>query len=600
MLTGVTSNKAFARRRLFQRRFPFRLKIILPYFFLGLGLLLGGVLVVTQIVFESVSERFTNQLIESGKMAAEWMVKEENGLLESLRFLTYTSGVAEATAARDADALRALTYPIALNGGLESAAFLDAQGKMVFSMRHREGGNLEEYLFSKDGADYSGLTFVRNALEAQTDVLGDKYSGVIEQEDPASFYVAGPLFDAQGQRVGVALVGVSLKTLVKHLREQTLAQITLYDPQGRVLASSFPEPKALIPQQAEQILDLQNTSSYRRSQDEGRRQVEVLNTGYDELLGPWKARGADLGLTGVALFKNVLVNPSMPTRVYLIALVTVAFAVIIVLGLFIANLVTNPLEQLTRASDEMSKGNLRVQLPAPVANDELADLTNTFNAMVSSVNQAQEELLDAYDNTLMGWSLALEMREKETAEHGRRVTNWTVALACAMGLRGAELVNIRRGAMLHDIGKMGVPDSVLLKPGKLTAEEFKLMQNHTEYAWNFLSTIEYLRPVLDVPYCHHEKWDGSGYPRGLKGEEIPLAARIFAIIDVWDAITNDRVYRKAMTRDEALHVIQSGRGSHFDPQVVDVFLAMLPGLEADSFRAAPAMNFESANIDRAE
>lgn len=135
-----------------------------------------------------------------------------------------------------------------------------------------------------------------------------------------------------------------------------------------------------------------------------------------------------------------------------------------------------------------------------------------------------------------------------------------------------ELSHVRRGALLHDIGKMGIPDSILLKPGKLTEEEWDVMRKHPVHSFRMLSRIEYLRQAIDIPYCHHEKWDGTGYPRGLKGEEIPLAARIFAIVDVWDALTSNRPYRKAWPKEKALEHIKEQSGKHFDPKIVDLFL----------------------------
>ncbi len=181
----------------------------------------------------------------------------------------------------------------------------------------------------------------------------------------------------------------------------------------------------------------------------------------------------------------------------------------------------------------------------------------------------------AYDNTLEGWSKALELRDRETVGHSHRVVDLTIKLGRTMGLRGEELVHLRRGALLHDIGKMGVPDHIMRKPGPLTAAEWDIMRQHPTHAFNWLSGIEFLRQALDIPYCHHEHWDGSGYPRGLKGTEIPLAARIFAVVDVWDALTNDRPYRQAFTKEEALAQIEKESGHHFDPQIVEVFLPIV-------------------------
>jgi PAS domain S-box-containing protein/putative nucleotidyltransferase with HDIG domain len=194
--------------------------------------------------------------------------------------------------------------------------------------------------------------------------------------------------------------------------------------------------------------------------------------------------------------------------------------------------------------------------------------------LYNNLQSVNAELSLAYDTTLEGWASALELRDQETEGHARRVTDQAIRLAEAVGLKGADLLHIRRGALLHDIGKMGVPDEILLKPGPLTDEEWVIMRKHPELAYNLLSPITYLRASLDIPYCHHEKWDGSGYPRGLKGEEIPLAARVFAIIDVWDALCSDRPYRKAWSKAKTLKHIREQAGTHFDPQVVDAFLRL--------------------------
>ena len=190
------------------------------------------------------------------------------------------------------------------------------------------------------------------------------------------------------------------------------------------------------------------------------------------------------------------------------------------------------------------------------------------------LQRSNAELMLAYEATLEGWSAALDLRDRETEGHTQRVTAMTIELAEAMGIKELELVNIRRGALLHDIGKMGIPDHILLKPAKLNDEEWQHMRMHAVYAYNLLSNITYLRDALDIPYCHHEKWNGSGYPRGLKGEEIPLSARIFAVADVYDALTSDRPYRRGWSHEKALAYIQEQSGHYFDPKVVDVFLNM--------------------------
>lgn len=195
--------------------------------------------------------------------------------------------------------------------------------------------------------------------------------------------------------------------------------------------------------------------------------------------------------------------------------------------------------------------------------------------LFNDLQRSNSELGLAYDSALEGWSRALELRDQETEGHTQRVTEMTLRLARAMGVKGMDLVHIRRGALLHDIGKMAIPDSILLKPGPLTADEWAAMRKHPDFTYELLAHISFLRPALDIPYCHHEKWDGSGYPRGLKGEQIPLAARIFAVADVWDALTSDRPYRLAWLEEKALEYIKENAGLHFDPMVVEVFLEMI-------------------------
>ena len=182
------------------------------------------------------------------------------------------------------------------------------------------------------------------------------------------------------------------------------------------------------------------------------------------------------------------------------------------------------------------------------------------------------EIIKAYEETIVGWSRAMDFRDRETENHTQRVAEMTVELAEEMGLSHSHIAHARQGALLHDIGKMGVPDSILLKTSSLTDEEWIIMRKHPDYALEMLWPINFLRPAtLDIPYCHHEKWDGTGYPRRLKGEEIPIAARIFAIIDVWDALSHDRPYRKAWTYKKITEYLREQSGKHFDPNVVDMF-----------------------------
>ncbi|HND48778.1 MAG TPA: GAF domain-containing protein, partial [Anaerolineales bacterium] len=192
--------------------------------------------------------------------------------------------------------------------------------------------------------------------------------------------------------------------------------------------------------------------------------------------------------------------------------------------------------------------------------------------LLQNLQFTNKELTQAYDATIEGWSRALDLRDHETEGHTQRVTEMSLELANKMGMSEEEKADLRRGALLHDIGKMGVPDAILHKPGDLTESEWQIMRQHPSFAYQMLSPITYLKRAIEISYCHHERWDGSGYPHGLKGEEIPLAARVFAIVDVFDALTSNRPYRKAWTHEKAYQYIQSQAGKHFDPEIVKVFL----------------------------
>jgi putative two-component system response regulator len=193
----------------------------------------------------------------------------------------------------------------------------------------------------------------------------------------------------------------------------------------------------------------------------------------------------------------------------------------------------------------------------------------------NQLEQAYRNLQKAYDDTIEGWITALDIRDKETEGHTERVTEMTIHLAQVSGFSSEAMEHIRRGSLLHDIGKLGIPDSILLRPGPLSKQEWAIMRLHPILAYEWLSRIDYLLPAIDIPYYHHERWDGSGYPLGLQGEEIPVSARCFAIVDVWDALITERVYKPAWSRDKAIDYLISARSLHFDAHIVNVFLEMI-------------------------
>ena len=560
-------------KRLAGATIPIRLKITVPYLFLAFLITLGVGVLAARIVLENVDERFNNQLFATGRLVADAMVNEENRLLETLRLLAYSEGVPEAISSGDPDELRRLAYGLVVNNREDQVIFLDNEGRTVLAMEHKEGGNVEEYNFVSGGEVVDpDLVFVQSVLTGNQDSLGDKYAGVGESAGRNYFFVSGPIYDGNGDLVGAVIVGKLIKTLATQFASETAGQVTFYDNDGAILASTFPNPISLNSQVAEAVLDRQKSQSLRRNPE--RRDLDFDNLPFSEIVGPWEARGGeDLGLMGVSLVKSLLITTRNETRGLILGMIFVAVVFIVFIGARLAGIITNPLLSLVHASKTVAEGNLQVEVP-PESNDEIAVLTRSFNLMVRRLRKSQYELIEAYDKTLEGWSKALELRDKETNGHTERVTRLTVGVARQLrpALDSTQIDNIRRGALLHDIGKMGVPDRILRNPGELNSEEWAYMRRHPEFAYDMLNHIPYLAAALEIPYAHHERWDGTGYPRGLKGLEIPLSARLFALADSWDAITTDRPYRKRSSIEEAVRRIEAGSGTQFDPDLVPIFI----------------------------
>jgi HD-GYP domain-containing protein (c-di-GMP phosphodiesterase class II) len=236
------------------------------------------------------------------------------------------------------------------------------------------------------------------------------------------------------------------------------------------------------------------------------------------------------------------------------------------------------LEVFKRNTDDIEPARLRLieMIAAQIA------IAIDNSALVESLDRSNQDLSSAYKATIEGLSRALELRDRETEGHAHRVADLSTILAMRMGIKGEDLERAWQGALLHDIGKIGIPDKILRKPGKLTPQEWSIMRQHPLYAYNVLSQIDYLKPALAIPLHHHERWDGSGYPHGLRGEKIPLSARVFAVVDVFDALTSDRPYRPAWSKEQAIKYIIAQSGRHFDPDVVEVFSSMIGDFQPPS------------------
>ncbi len=394
-------------------RFPVRIKITLPYIILAIILAMAVAYVVNRVVLDTIEERFTNQLIEAGKLANDWMVQEEDRLLETLRLLSYTEGVPQAVAAGDADRLRELALPLAVNYQEEAIEILNNEGVSVLSLRHRKGGNVEDYLAWQGETIFSRWDFVNNVLTGQVQEGRDKYAGLARAPWGDYLYVAGPIVDPDGDRVGLVLIGKSLDTLVRQIRQDTLAHITLYDLNGQ------PVETTLLTQSGDNLtLTAGSTAEIvaRQDTDSLIRPLSVASIDYTEILGPWQVgeyvRSADStranndqGLLGAALAESFLVNPTRITRLQIFVLTTAAILLVVGLGVWLANRLTGPLLQVVDASARVAEGDLDAQVDVR-GNDEVAILAYSFNQMVASLKEG------FLYRDLLGRTVSPEVREE--------------------------------------------------------------------------------------------------------------------------------------------------------------------------------------------
>lgn len=378
-------------------RTPVRLKITLPYALLALLIAALAAFVVTRIVTESLEARYLNQLVEAGKLTADWMVAQENRQLETTRLVANLIGLPEAVAAADAETVRAMVLPIAVNNGEDLVAVLNPEGESVLTLR-RASEAVEDFRATRGGAEWLGLTPVQQVLAGRRDSQGDKYAGVWE----GLFVVLGPIHDEAGVVRGVVVVGRTLDHLVAELRAATLAHTTFYDSGGRPLASSFAAFGAKAPLAA----PVAATALTRQAEDSVIQPFAFGSLAYREIVGPWQARnGMDLGLFGAALAENLLIDPSQPSQIQIFLLLTAAFTLVIGVGLWIANHITRPLLRVVQASSEVAAGNLEVKVEAR-GDDEVAVLAQSFNRMLAGLREG------SLYRDLLGRTVSLQVRDQ--------------------------------------------------------------------------------------------------------------------------------------------------------------------------------------------
>ncbi len=384
-------------------RIPMRVKITFPYILLAVLFALAGAYLVSQVILESIQDRFNNQLVGTGKQSADWMVRQEDSLLETLRLVANTTGVADAIRAGDAASLQHMILPLAVNAKIEAIEILDGQGTSVLSLRHVSGGGLADYTSTQGETIFAQWDFVQPVLKGQIDQGRDKYSGLGRAPWGDFFYVSGPVHSSDGSLAGAVLVGISLPGLVREMSLENLAESTLYDLNGHPMASTLftasVAAQPLASQQAASAIAGQANSSLVRD-------LALGSVNYSEIIGPWKARDSQtLGLLGVALPQSFLVTTNRITQTQIFLLVAGAFLLVILIGVTIANQITRPLLRIVKASAEVAHGNLDVKVD-PRGNDEVAALSRTFNYMVVGLQEG------SIYRDILGRTVSPEVREQ--------------------------------------------------------------------------------------------------------------------------------------------------------------------------------------------
>jgi putative nucleotidyltransferase with HDIG domain len=546
-----------------------RWKIILPYVFLSAILAVVATYLVTRLVTSSLTERFDNQLVEAGRVTADDVVRKEREHLETVRAVAFTEGVAESIQGNDRERLESLVEPVAANAAVERVEVLDAQGQRLKALSLADTTALRyEEISSPDQP--ATWPLVGRVLQGEADELGDKYAQIVQTSEGFVLYTAGPVY-GNGELVGVVLVGTSLDSFAKQAKAKALADITIYDFDGRPLISTFAQPSDASGDEAR--LDISGTvlDEASRGTTALREQRTLWGRDYDLLYGRLEVRDQAVGLYSVGLASDFIFNAGSLTRLQMALVFGLGVVAVLAIGLLLARLFTQPLLRLVRTARLVTAGDLSARSEVN-STDEIGLLAASFDEMT-------EKLQRQHLAAVRALASAIDARDPNTRGHSSRVGQLAALLGRQLNLEDKMLSQIEIGGYLHDIGKIGIQDSILLKADDLTSDERNVIKEHADIGLSILEPVELGEDIIDFVQNHHERLDGSGYPRGLKDEEISIVARIAAVADMYDALTSNRPYRGSATPEEALAILRSQAGTLLDAQVVEAMESVLPEWE---------------------
>jgi len=551
-------------------RFSHRLalKIVLPFAVLTLAIGAVGTLTATGELNARSQEAFDNQLVHDGFVAKSMVQAGDTQRLAILRLLTNGPSLSQ-TWHKNAALTPWLERALTIHPNVIVEA-VDLSGKEIVGVAgHAEIDTLSE------GRDLSTWPGITNMLSGGVSTID-----IVAPAPMPAVFTGQPVRSANGTLLGGLLVGDYLSDRAAAIKASVHDDITYYDVNGQVLSTSSSLPPA---QWSTLALD-----SSTRTRVTPTSVVELSRTAGGpgtEILSPWTARTANLGFVGTTASSAGLLADTNQLRIILGALFLAGVLFTLAIGIWLARRITHPVHRLVEATRLVSAGDLDHQTPV-TTRDEIGELTDSFNQMTRSLKDksaslkvTMTQLQDTYLMTIEALAAAVEARDPYTHGHTRRVEEYAVIMARALGCDEAEVSAIRRASVLHDIGKIGIEDTILRKQGRLEPEEELRMQRHPMIGVDMLKGIDFLDPVLALIRNHHERWDGNGYPDQLREDEIPMGSRILAVADALDAMTSDRPYRAARTFEYAKTEILKGSATHFDPEVVTAFIESQHAIE---------------------
>ena len=572
-LNGTGGSRTVSPRmtKLGRRTLPVGLKVVLP--FLGLSLIAGiaaSGLVGMQLASAARAQLDAESIRESDSVSASFATFEQRQLTD-LRTFASTSGVPAASAGTDADALRRLILPAVTNQLPDPlmASAIGIDGKEIISVK-ADKDHIGQCLCSS-GRNLAAWPHVSDALNGKVDAYGPKYIGVQADRDGPVLYTVGPV-KAEGRITGAMLVAEPLTPLLAELHARTNFDVALFDARGQMIASNTSLPASASLDSRERATLLQGNGFVHKGLSGRSVPSEVFYV-------PWRLRHEVAGYAGVVVATAALGTVAASTPQLVVLVFAVVFVLTLLAGIYISRRITRPLANLLNATKRVAEGDLGYRA-AVFSHDEIGEVSDSFNRMTQALEESHFKAIASAEATVQTLASALDARDPYTHGHSMRVTAYSVALARAAGWSDETVDLVRRGSLVHDIGKIGVPDTVLSKPGPLTPDEWSLMKLHPGVGHQMLRHLKWAPEVLDIVRSHHERWDGRGYPDGLAAGSIPAVARLVALCDTLDAMTSDRPYRSGFSFGFAAAEIREMSGIQFDPEMVDAFTRAKDEIEA--------------------